>query len=415
MAENTIERKFFLDWEGVKTLWSKINSTFANKEAVDESISTLNSGINTARGEIQALDIAVNTRIDGVDGLIETFMPREFPTYTDAVNGAKMLAPGTVIKVETDSQLVDEEGNLIPDATGAYPVFTAGLYMVLDPESGLIEKVSTASGTGTGGNIEELAASLSQLNADAVKAAVIVDESGNTLSTVTKESNTLIFKVDNEFKVNSESVNAITHRAVAAMFGTLSDQITQIPKFKISVVDRLPETGVSTSTIYLLKNDDPTSNNLYTEYIYVVTGSHGDWEKLGEQSLVIDDYATKQYVEQQLNTALADVVYKADMSAAISTAKGEVLAEVADKYITKIDVEKFLDQDELDAALSYYYTKDETDSKFLTKDLADANYVKYPDIEDFITESDVIASIQVGNIGEAIRITDEQINSLISE
>lgn len=415
MAENTIERKFFLDWEGVKTLWSKINSTFANKEVVDESINTLNSGINTARGEIQALDIAVNNRIDGVDGLIETFMPREFPTYTDAVNGAKMLAPGTVIKVETDSQLVDEEGNLIPDATGAYPVFTAGLYMVLDPESGLIEKVSTASGTGTGGNIEELAASLSQLNADAVKAAVIVDESGNTLSTVTKESNTLIFKVDNEFKVNSESVNAITHRAVAAMFGTLSDQITQIPKFKISVVDRLPETGVSTSTIYLLKNDDPTSNNLYTEYIYVVTGSHGDWEKLGEQSLVIDDYATKQYVEQQLNTALADVVYKADMSAAISTAKGEVLAEVADKYITKIDVEKFLDQDELDAALSYYYTKDETDSKFLTKDLADANYVKYPDIEDFITESDVIASIQVGNIGEAIRITDEQINSLISE
>lgn len=415
MAENTIERKFFLDWEGVKTLWSKINSTFANKEAVDESINTLNSGINTVRGELQALDIAVNTRIDGVDGLIETFMPREFPTYTDAVNGAKMLAPGTVIKVETDSQLVDEEGNLIPDASGAYPVFTAGLYIVLDPESGLIEKVSTASGTGTGGNIEELAASLSQLNEAAVKTAVIVDENGNTLSTVTKESNTLIFKVDNEFKVNSESVNAITHRAVAAMFGTLSDQITQIPKFKISVVDRLPETGVSTSTIYLLKNDDPTSNNLYTEYIYVVTGSHGDWEKLGEQSLVIDDYATKQYVEQQLNTALADVVYKADMSAAISTAKGEVLAEVADKYITKIDVEKFLDQDELDEALSYYYTKDETDSKFLTKDLADANYVKYPDIEDFITESDVIASIQVGNIGEAIRITDEQINSLISE
>lgn len=415
MAENTIERKFFLDWEGVKTLWSKINSTFANKEAVDESINTLNSGINTARGEIQALDIAVNTRIDGVDGLIETFMPREFPTYTDAVNGAKMLAPGTVIKVETDSQLVDEEGKPIPDATGAYPVFTAGFYMVLDPESGLIEKVSTASGTGTGGNIEELAASLSQLNEAAVKTAVIVDESGNTLSTVTKESNTLIFKVDNEFKVNSESVNAITHRAVAAMFGTLSDQITQIPKFKISVVDRLPETGVSTSTIYLLKNDDPTSNNLYTEYIYVVTGSHGEWEKLGEQSLVIDDYATKQYVEQQLNTALADVVYKADMSAAISTAKGEVLAEVADKYITKIDVEKFLDQDELDEALSYYYTKDETDSKFLTKDLADANYVKYPDIEDFITESDVIASIQVGNIGEAIRITDDQINSLISE
>ena len=82
MADNTIGKKFFLDWEGVKTLWNKINLTFANKEAVDESIETLTSNIRTVTGELQALDTAVNTRIDGVDDLIETFMPREFPTYT---------------------------------------------------------------------------------------------------------------------------------------------------------------------------------------------------------------------------------------------------------------------------------------------------------------------------------------------
>lgn len=415
MAENTIEKKFFLDWEGVKTLWSKINSTFANKEAVEDSLGTLTSNINTVTGNLQALDASVNSRIDGVSGLIDTFMPREFPTYTDAVNGSALLAPGTVIKVENDGPLLDDSGEPVQDATGNIPVYTAGFYMVLDPDNGVIEKVSTASGAGAGGNIEELAASLNQLNIDAVKTAVIVDEAGNTLTSVQKEGNALLFKVDDKFEVNSESVNALTHRAVAAMFGTLSEQITQIPKFKISVVDELPTSGISTSTIYLLKNSDTSSNNLYTEYIYVSSGTGGEWEKLGEQTLAIDDFAKKTDVERMINSALADVVKTGDLTAALATTKGEILTEVEGKYISKLDVEKFIDQDELDAALTSYYTKEDSDAKFLTQTIADNLYVKQVDIDGFMTEPEIIASIQEGTIGEVIRITDEQINSLVVE
>lgn len=407
MAENTIERKFFLDWEGVKTLWGKINSTFANKAAVEDSVNTLTSNINTVAGNLQALDTSVNNRIDGVNDLIDTFMPREFETYTAAVQSSIMFAPGAIVKVQNDTPIEDENGNV--------KVFKAGFYMILDPENGIIEKVSTASGTGTGGNIEELAASLEQLNADAVKNAIVVDESGNTLSTVEKSGNTLLIKVDNEFKVDSQSLNALTHRAIAAMFGTLSEQITQIPKFKISVVDELPTSGISTSTIYLLKNSDITSNNLYTEYIYVSSGTGGEWEKLGEQSLVIEDFATKQYVEQTLNAALSDVVRTSQLQAELLATKGEILTEVESKYISKIDVEEFIDQDELNAALMPYYTKDDADAKFLTQGVADSLYVKHADIDDFITETEVIASIQEGTIGEVIRITDDQINSLTTE
>lgn len=407
MAENTIERKFFLDWEGVKTLWGKINSTFANKAAVEDSVNTLTSNINTVAGSLQALDTAVNNRIDGVNDLIDTFMPREFETYTAAVQSSIMFAPGAVVKVQNDTPVEGENGDV--------KVFKAGFYMILDPENGIIEKISTASGTGTGGNIEELAASVEQLNADVVKNAIVVDESGNTLSTVEKSGNTLLIKVDNEFKVDSQSLNALTHRAIAAMFGTLSEQITQIPKFKISVVDELPTSGISTSTIYLLKNSDITSNNLYTEYIYVSSGTGGEWEKLGEQSLVIEDFATKQYVEQTLNAALSDVVRASQLQAELLATKGEILTEVESKYISKIDVESFIDQDELNAALMPYYTKDDADAKFLTQGAADALYVKHADIDDFVTETEVIASIQEGTIGEVIRITDDQINSLTTE
>ena len=57
-------------------------------------------------------------------------------------------------------------------------------------------------------------------------------------------------------------------------------------------------------------------------------------------------------------------------------------------------------------------TKEAADAKFLTQAIADTIYVKNADIEDFMTEPEIIASIQEGNIGNTIRITEEQIDSL---
>ena len=413
MADNnTLEKKYFLDWSGVKALWQKINTTFANKAEVEDSLSTINSNIGTLTGELQAVNTNLTARIDGVEDTIDTFMPREFPTYTDATKGAKVLAPGTVVKVLADSQLLDDAGKPVVGADGTSPVYKAGLYMVIDPKTGLIEKISTASGSGTGGNIEELSAFVDQLNIDVVKSAAFVDEANQPLASVEKAGNALVFKMDNEFKVNSESVNALTHRAIAKMYGSLTEQMSQIPKFKVSVVDALPTGEISTSTIYLVKNDDPTDNNIYAEFIYVEKDGKYEWEKLGEQSLVIDDFAKKTDVERMINVAMQDVVKTQDMTAAINTAKAEVLDAVAKDYITKLDVEKFIDESELNAALDYYYTKDAADAKFLTQAIADTLYVKNADIEDFMTEPEIIASIQEGNIGNAIRITEEQIDTL---
>lgn len=408
MAENTIEKKFFLDWEGLKTLWSKINATFANKEVVDSKFEATDTRLNTIAGTLETFQGDVMDRFDGVDDVINSFLPREYPTYTDAVKGSVVLAPGTVIKVEQDSPLLDESGEPVDEK-----IYSAGFYIVTDPENGTIEKVSTASGAGVGGNIEELAASLEKLTADAVTNAVITDGAGNTLSNVEKNNNALIFKYDDEFKVNSESVNALTHRAVARMFGTLSEQITQIPKFKVAVVDELPTSEISTSTIYLLKNSDESTNNLYAEYIYVVTGTEGQWEKLGEQTLVIDNFATKEYVSQQITIAMQEVVTNSTLENAIKDAKGDILATVGETYITKEDADKYVDDTELSTALGDYYTKEVADGRFLTITAGNEMFVKPEEIEDFMTEPEIIASIQTGLIGETIRITEEQINSLV--
>lgn len=410
MAENTTEKKFFLDWEGLKTLWTKINAIFANKDVVDSKFEATDTRLNTVTGTLETFQSDVMNRFDGVDDVMNSFMPREYPTYTDAVKGSAVLATGTVIKVEQDSPLLDESGEPVDEK-----IYTAGFYIVTDPENGIIEKVSTASGSGVGDNIEELAASLEKLNAEAVTKAVITDDAGNTLSSVEKSNNTLIVKYDDEFKVNSESVNALTHRAIARMFGTLSEQITQIPKFKVAVVDDLPESEISASTIYLLKNSNESTNNLYSEYIYVTTGTQGQWEKLGEQTLTIDNFATKEYVSQQITIAMQDVVTNSTLENAIRDTKGDILSTVAETYVTKSDADKYISDDELSAALGDYYTKEAADGRFLTITAGNEMFVKPEDIEDFMTEPEIITSIQTGLIGETIRISEDQINSLVAD
>ena len=175
----------------------------------------------------------------------------------------------------------------------------------------------------------------------------------------------------------------------------------------------MPTTGISASTIYLVKNTDPTSNNIYAEFIYVKKGSEDwHWEKLGEQSLVIDDFAKKTDVEEMITIAMYNVVKVDALNEALALSKAEILDEVSKTYISKLDVEKFIDEDELNNALSDYYSKTEADDKFVNITYANETYLTDDDIKDFMTEPEIITSIMSGNIGNEIRISDDLINSL---
>jgi hypothetical protein len=60
-----------------------------------------------------------------------------------------------------------------------------------------------------------------------------------------------------------------------------------IPKFAITVVDALPTTDISTTTIYLVRSGEgETTSDIYTEYIYV----NNTWEILGRQKLDLTNY-----------------------------------------------------------------------------------------------------------------------------
>jgi hypothetical protein len=418
---DTDNQKFFLDLSGLRTLWGKITNTFATKTDVETDITKVSNDISAVEGDLTTFKTTVGNSFDGVNETIATFAPREFEDYTSAVKGSVHMAPASVIKIKTDSEYIDDNGNPIPNPDGTTSIYRAGLYVVV--ESGKIERVSTASGSGAGENIEDIASLVNDLNKSVIKNVFVQDEDGKPVNGFAeKDGNNLIIKLDDEFVVDSTSVNALTHKAIAAMFGTLSNQISNVPKFKVAVVDDLPEIGtdaISLTTVYLVKNQNTSSNNLYTEYIYVEKTVDGEktyaWEKLGEQSLNVNDFATKTEVEGMIASAMNDVAKKSDIETAIGQATTDILRSVSETYLSKTEAADFVNNDELSEILGGYYTKTDADTKFLTSAQADTLYVKPEAIEDFVTEAYVLASIQTGNIGDAIAITDDQLKEIIGE
>lgn len=80
-----------------------------------------------------------------------------------------------------------------------------------------------------------------------------------------------------------------------------NELVSKIPKFAIEVVDTLPTDNISNTTVYLVKSSAEVSN-LYTEYIYV----NGNWEELGEQTVDLSNYYTKQETDAAIEAAMTE-------------------------------------------------------------------------------------------------------------
>lgn len=134
----------------------------------------------------------------------------------------------------------------------------------------------------------------------------------------------------------TKAVNDLTNyylkTEIDSTVNNLESKISAIPKFAITVVDALPTTGVSATTIYLLKTSTTETGNLYTEYIYV----NSAWESLGTQTLDLSGYVTTT----ALNTALASYAKTTDVTAAINAALANYVtsATLATELAKKQDV-----------------------------------------------------------------------------
>lgn len=416
MAEN---QKYFLDLVGLTKLWGKIKASFADKEQTQANIDNINSSITDLDGRIDVIDNDVNN----LETSVLTIAPREVNYYSEAVEASKELAVGTTINVKSPDTSAED-----PTPSG----YSTGIYIVVG--SGEIKYVSTSDGDADASDITALGNRVETLENSVVKSAEVVDENGTQLGqSFSAADNVLLIAHDDTFDINSESVKALTHRAVAAKFRNIENTLTQIPKFKVAVVDELPTDEISLSTIYLLRNTNVSDNNLFTEYIYVETvkdnpettdvdESKYEWEKLGEQTLVIEDIVTQNQLNNAINNALSEYSKTADIRDMISEAnenlKIDVLKTVEETYATIESVEELAkDIESVTGDLNKYLTKEDAAITYLTQNDAANTYLSKTEAEQkgWLTEDDVLTSIQSGNIGNAIVITEEQIENMITE
>lgn len=220
--------------------------------------------------------------------------------------------------------------------------------------------------------VREKAGKSSEEIAETKKAVKDLSKTVATQSESVAENSAAIADNTSAIASNTSAIADETAAREAAV-EELNEKISEVPKFKIEVVDSLPAEGDS-ATIYLLKVSEE-AGNLYEEYVY----SNGAWEKLGPM-VDLSGYATKDemeaafagvYTKDEVDALIAPLAVQADVDAALA------LKADADAVYTKDEVDAAIAplavKDEVDAALdekansSDVYTKDEADAKFLTE------------------------------------------------
>ena len=302
-------------------------------------------------------------------------------TYADAIALATSDNIGQLIYVKTTTYkkgegYTDSAEDADKDAEGKAIEYTAGPYVVTG--AGSVAKLGTTSASGDiAGDVETLKGKVSTLESESLKGVRVdnvllsvgedktvnielagfaksddlteplarlaemedgaqvniiesVSVAGSELVPVEKKIS-IVF--DSAYDASTDSENALQHKAIAAVIEDLRGKISEIPKFRIDVVEALPETGEN-AVVYLVKETGEETSNLYEEYIW--TGSA--FELLGRQELDLTDYITSGELATELipyaktsevNTTLEAYALKADYLDA-STVNG-LLAEKVDK------------------------------------------------------------------------------------
>lgn len=160
-------------------------------------------------------------------------------------------------------------------------------------ENATSSKAGLMSGTDKG-NLDNAVSKLSGIEAGAQENTIETIKVNN--SALTPDANkavnitvpTKVGQLTNDSGFITKAVSDLTNYYKKSETYTqteIDNKLSAIPKFAISVVQSLPTSDISTTTVYLVSSGAET-NNLYTEYIYV----NNKWEILGTQKLDLSPY-----------------------------------------------------------------------------------------------------------------------------
>lgn len=145
---------------------------------------------------------------------------------------------------------------------------------------------------------------------------------------------TKLSELSNDVNFITNSVNNLTNYYTKTNTYTkteVNDLINGITSMNVAVVQTLPTSGISATTIYLVPKSTIQTNNAYDEYLYV----NNKWEKIGDTTIDLSNYALKSEIPTVTNDltdtlkAHYDSAYEhSQLTHAPSNAQANVLEKV---------------------------------------------------------------------------------------
>lgn len=111
---------------------------------------------------------------------------------------------------------------------------------------------------------------------------------------------TKLSELSNDVNFITNSVNNLTNYYTKTNTYTkteVNDLINGITSMNVAVVQTLPTSGISATTIYLVPKSTIQTNNAYDEYLYV----NNKWEKIGDTTIDLSNYALKSEIPTVTN------------------------------------------------------------------------------------------------------------------
>ena len=247
---------------------------------------------------------------DGTNIRFKTANGDWFSVKLNSVEGATVSATGHLIIKLTDGTQID---------CGALPVGTMDSSLSATSENGVQNKVITAAlngkqnilTAGTGVTIDTTDPSNPQISAN-------IDYT-NLINKPIKLSD---FTNDENFITNT--ANNLTNYYLKTETYTQSEVdtlISHLASLTVEIVESLPTSDISTSTIYLINIPDTTN---YAQWMYI----NNAWANIGSTSIDLTNYYTKT----QVNTLLNDKVDKVNGKGLSTNDFSNAYKDILDNY-----------------------------------------------------------------------------------
>lgn len=285
-------------------------ATVTKPMALDETLKATNVALGLIKDAINATAVYPTADNVSYDNTVSGLDATNVESAINELNSEK----ADIADIPTKTSDLTNDSNFVSDSNYVHTdnnYTTTDKNIVNNVTSNLANKVDKVSGKGLSTN-DFTTAYMNKLSGIESGAEVNVQSNWSQTTTTAddyiKNKPTKLSEFTNDSNFITNTVSNLTNYYTKSNTYTKTEVdslIATIVTLNILVVQTLPTSDISTTTIYLVPKTTSETNNVYDEYINT-DGTTQGWEKIGDTSVDLSNY----YTISQVDTLLSNKVDK---------------------------------------------------------------------------------------------------------